>query len=289
MTAVTEKAMLARLKVSWWGAAKHDKDISEKVAKDYNANPKMGRYSKKLIAAETLDEIRMIARRARRHHYANTLPWLDDGSRILPAASYFDYMTEQNAFKAEFERLADQFADEYPEHVEHSKTLLGKAFKAHEYPGANRIRSLFGMNHEIEQMPSADDFRVAVSEEENARIREQIQARMDAGVQVAVNDLWGRINEHVTNLVDRLRAYDTQEDGKTEKQRDKLVKNTREAIKELVDVLPKLNITGSNALEEIRHKLDADLSSIDPHDPASRDDATKKAEAILADVADFMA
>ena len=81
MTIVTEKAMLARLKISMWTARKHDRSVSEQVAQQHGADPDVGRYSKRLVAAERLEQIRLLAARARQHHYDNTLPWLDDGVR----------------------------------------------------------------------------------------------------------------------------------------------------------------------------------------------------------------
>src|SRR5262245_17180123 len=197
MTVITEKAMLARLKVSRWGASKHDKDISAQVAQQFGADPKMGRYSKKLIAAEQLETIRQISRRARRHHYQNTLPWLDDGARILPASLYFDYMAAQNAFKAEFDQAARQFCDEYPDHVKQAERLLGGAFKAAEYPSEHRVKEMFSITCEVEQMPNAEDFRVALSEDENERIREQIRERLQTAVDGAMADVWHRVNEQV--------------------------------------------------------------------------------------------
>jgi hypothetical protein len=244
MTIITEKAMLARLKISRWGASKHDRAISEQVAVQHQADPSMGRYSKRLVARERLEEIRQIATRARHHHYENTLPWLDDGARILPAANYFDYMAQQNALKAD----------------------------------------------DVDPMPTAEDFRVALSEDENARIREQIQGRLDQAVDGAMHDVWQRMFTAVEHMVERLRAFEVDQDGKVKNTfRDSLVDNVRS----LVELLPKLNITGSNQLEDMRHRLADELCQIDTwdlrQDQSQREQVASKAEAILEELKDVMA
>lgn len=287
---VTEKAMLAKLKISRWGASKHDRTISEQVAQQHQADPSMGRYSKRLIAKEPLEEIRIIATKARHHHYNNTMPWLDDGARVLPAASYFEYMQEQNALKAEFEAAVADFVYNYPKFRDEAQRRLNGLFDPADYPDKASIGKKFSMDIEVEQMPEADDFRVSLSEDENARIREQIQARLDQGVEGAMKDVWKRIFTAVEHMVERLRAYEVDEDGKAKNAfRDTLVDNVRG----LVELLPKLNITGSNELEDMRHRLADNLCEIGAAelrgDSSLRNSVATKAETILADLKDFMA
>jgi hypothetical protein len=289
MTVVTEKAMLARLRISRWSASKHDKKITNEVAQKHGADPTMGRYSKRLVAKERLDAIGQIATRARHHHCENTLPWLDDGARILPAANYFDYMQQQNAFRADFEQAVEEFARDYPSVVDEAKRSLNRLFDPADYPDASQIRDKFTIAVDIDPMPEAEDFRVALSEDENARIREQIQGRLDDAVQGAVNDVWHRVHDVVAHMVERLRAYSVGADGKVQNTfRDSLVGNVRT----LVDLLPKLNITNSNALEAMRQRLADELCAFDApvlrEDPRVRAEIAENAEAILAEIKDFM-
>ena len=290
MTVVTEKAMLAKLRISRWAASKHDKKISADVAAQHGADVTMGRYSKRLVAKERLETIAQIATRARHHHYENTLPWLDDGARILPAANYFDYMQQQNAFRAEFEQAVSAFEKEYPVVLDDARRSLNGLFNEADYPDPGQIASKFAMQVDVDPMPTAEDFRVALSEDENARIRESIQGRLDDAVQGAINDVWHRVHDTVAKMVERLRAYEVDGDGKVHNAfRDSLVGN----IRALSELLPKLNITNSNALEVMRQRLADELCSFDA--PVLREDATIRneiaanAEAILADIKDLMA
>jgi hypothetical protein len=290
MTVVTEKAMLAKLKISRWSASKHDKKISADVAAQHGADPTMGRYSKRLIAKEHLDKIGQIATRARHHHYENTLPWLDDGARILPAANYFDYMQRQNALAAEFEQEVIEFAKGYPQMVDAARRSLNGLFDNEDYPDPSAIRDKFTMQIDVDPMPTAEDFRVALSEDENSRIREQIQERLDGAVQGAIVEVWHRVHDLVAHMVERLRIYEVDGEGKVKNTfRDSLVDN----IREMVDLLPKLNITSNNALEVMRQRLADELCNIDApvlrDDPLVRNAVASNAEAILAEIKDYMA
>jgi hypothetical protein len=289
MTVITEKAMLAKLKISRWSASKHDKKISADVAAQHGSDPTMGRYSKRLVAKDRLEAIAQIATRARQHHYEQTLPWLDEGSRILPAANYFDYMQRQNAFGAEFEHAVSAFAAIYPMVVDEARQSLNGLFNPADYPPADRIQDLFTMRVEVDPMPTAEDFRVALSEDENARIREGIQGRLDDAARGAVSDVWHRVHDVVAHMAERLRGYEVDREGKIKGTfRDSLVGN----IRTLADLLPKLNITQSNALDEMSQRLADELCSFDApalrEDPVIRTTIAENAEKILADIADIM-
>jgi hypothetical protein len=71
--------------------------------------------------------------------------------------------------------------------------------------------------------------------------------------------------------------------------RDSLVSN----IRALSELLPKLNITNSNALEVMRQRLADELCSFDApvlrDDPTIRNEIAANAEAILADIKEMMA
>jgi hypothetical protein len=89
---IAEKAMLVAVHISVWTATKHDKDVSRKVADQHGAHESAGRYNKKLLQqAAKLDALRTLAGQIRTHVYKITLPWSDEGYRILrePVLSAF--------------------------------------------------------------------------------------------------------------------------------------------------------------------------------------------------------
>src|ERR1019366_3579551 len=88
---ITERAMLAAVHISIWTAVKHDRKISRDVADQHGAHQGAGRYNKQLLrGADKLDELRTLAGNVRQYFYKITLPWSDEGFRLLPSNLYFD-------------------------------------------------------------------------------------------------------------------------------------------------------------------------------------------------------
>ena len=100
---ITEQAMLAAVHISIWTAVKHDRKVSRDVADQHGAHQGAGRYNKQLLrGADKLDELRTLAGQIRQHFYKITLPWSDEGFRLLPANFYFDLMARMREFEAGF-------------------------------------------------------------------------------------------------------------------------------------------------------------------------------------------
>src|SRR5438270_10146005 len=86
------RAMLCSLSISAWSARKHDRDASEEIAARHGAQADAGRYHKVLLPKQALAEIQKIVSEARGEHHFITLPWDDNGYRVLPAAAYMEHV-----------------------------------------------------------------------------------------------------------------------------------------------------------------------------------------------------
>jgi hypothetical protein len=88
---ITQRAMLTAVHISIWMATKHDRKVSRDVANQHGAQERAGRYNKQLLmGASKLEELRTLAGQIRQHFYKITLPWSDEGLRLLPSHFYFD-------------------------------------------------------------------------------------------------------------------------------------------------------------------------------------------------------
>jgi len=206
---ISEKAMLSAVHISIWTATKHDKKVSQEVASKHNAHESAGRYNKKLLShAQKLDDIRRLAGEARQCHYQFTLPWTDEGYRILPSDLYFDHAEKMRRFQSDFNEVVADFLCEYPVYVEAAKQQLNGLFREEDYPTGENIRKKFQLRVEILPVPSGDDFRVSISNDEQARIRRQIDESVRESFSRAHEDLWMRLRGVVERMVDRLRNPD---------------------------------------------------------------------------------
>src|ERR1700678_1142411 len=202
---ITERAMLAAVHISIWTAVKHDRKISRDVADQHGAHKGAGRYNKQLLrGADKLDELRTLAGQIRQHFYKITLPWSDEGFRLLPANFYFDLMARMREFEAGFEQGVESFLRVYPSYIEQVRPELNGLFREEDYPSAEKVRAKFGVKLEVLPIPSGDDFRVTLSEEEQARVAREIDESVRLSLNRGTKHLWVRLTDVLTRMVDKL-------------------------------------------------------------------------------------
>jgi hypothetical protein len=301
-TSLSSKAMLCTISISVWPARKYDPDASDEIAALHKAQKDAGRYNKLLVPKDALRELNQIAGEARQDHYFLTLPWSDEGFRVLPAATYMEHAEKMRRHLARFDPAVSRFESGFAVLVEdqsreHSR--LGTLFNVADYPGmrlengkpilysSQELRSKFSFETKVLPLPDASDFRVSLGEEDRQRIKRQIEASLTASLQVGTRELWQRLYKVVRHISDRLTEYNAAEEGKGRKLYDAWVSN----IVEIVDVLPKLNITGDRELERMAEDVRSSLL-VDPNElrksESARTDTAKAAAAIAARMAAYM-
>jgi hypothetical protein len=217
---ITERAMLAAVHISIWTAIKHDRKISRDVADQHGAHQGAGRYNKQLLrGADKLDELRTLAGQVRQYFYKITLPWSDEGFRLLPSNLYFDLTARMREFEANFEQGVESFLQVYPQYIEQVRPELNGLFREEDYPAADKLRKKFGVKLEILPIPTGNDFRVQK-----------------------------RLRDVVSHMVDRLNEPESRFHAT-------MVTN----VFDLVELLPRLNVNGDADLnrfaEQIRQRL----------------------------------
>lgn len=276
-----EKAMLVNLHIQQWTARKYDKKASKEVAEKHGAgdHQEVGRFNKILVAKDAINRITRVATAARNFHYENTLPWSDAGARILPAENFAAYSAKMREFKAKFDEETRTFVDAYPHLVEDARQRLNGLFNEQDYPSPDQVSAKFQFNISISPIPSANDFRVSLTDEDVAKIRRQIEARMEKVQHEAVMDLWHRLFEMVNNMVKRLSK--TREDGKPPIFRASLISNMRN----FADLLQRLNFTNDPKLEEMRQAVIAKLCL---HTPREIRESSEIRQAVVKDAKEIL-
>jgi hypothetical protein len=258
---ITERAMLAAVHISIWTAVKHDRKVSRDVADQHGAHQAAGRYNKQLLrGADKLDDLRTLAGQIRQYFYKITLPWSDEGFRLLPSNFYFDLMARMREFEASFEQGVDSFLAVYPQYIDQVRPELNGLFREEDYPAAEKLREKFGVKLEILPIPSGGDFRVQMSAEEQARVSREIDANVRLSLTRGTEDLWKRLREVVSHMVDRLNEPESRFHAS-------LVTN----VVDLAEILPRLNVNGDADLnrfaEQIRQRLcDHSAQDLKKHD-----------------------
>lgn len=288
-----DRALLTRLHIQCPTFRKTDSKIAREVAEQKKSSADMHTHRRRILAKNALADIQKVISAARDYHLKNTLPWEDEGVRARPTMGFDEYMEVMRDYERQFYAAVDKFEPVYPTLIEEARPLLGDAFNERDYPPPLLIRSKFGFA--IKSSNISDDFRCSVLDpEQESRIRAEVQARTQETLAETVRHLYQQTYEHVEHMVERLRAYNEREEKPAEERtrdgifRDTLVTN----IKEFVDRLPVLNLTGDPKLEEMRVKLHRQLCAHSPEDlrqsPATRNHVLAQAEAIQAAVSELI-
>lgn len=288
---LASKAMLAGVRIAGWSARRIDQRVTDETNRAHNADADAGRYNKLLLSKNALAEINEIAGRVRREHYVRTLPWQDNGNRILSAAGYDSWTQTMRSLETAYHAAVDKFVANYPAYVDDARRRLNGMFSESDYPHPSEIGHKFSFRRQVWPMPDETDFRVDMTDGERARIQAEIAADIESAMRDAMRDVYGRIAETVGAMATKLSSFRpaAKKGDKSEGIfRDSLVENVRE----LVALLPTLNVTGDPALAA----LAARMETLCEHDAeALRDDAHLRAQTAVAaaeiasHVADYLA
>ncbi len=198
-----------------------------------------------------------------------------------------DHTEKMRELSNRFTPAVDALAHEFGNLVEQAKVRLGGLFRSEDYPAPDELRFKFSFDTKVMPLPDAGDFRVTLGDEEKERTKRQITATVEASLQIASRDLWQRLYEAVSHLADRLQAYKVTGDGVEHPFRDSVITN----LVKLVDVLPKLNVTGDPELERLADQVRASLL-VDPQElrksESVRTETAKAANRIATTMAAYM-
>lgn len=237
--------MLANLTISRWQARKTDKKVSREVVTQHGAASSAGDFRKTLIDKAHLAPLQASASEIRAFHYRMTLPWDDDGRRILPSALFAEYTGHMRTLKCKDEEHRKEFFVKYPQLVAEARRFLGSMYDPEDFPAPSDLPSKFDVRISMEPIPNAADFRVDVVKEAVDEIRAEIEAENQSKFKAAEQDLHARLTKTAQHLVDTLSQ---------DKPRifDSLMGN----VTELTSAAPALNLTGNIILAEATKQLD---------------------------------
>jgi hypothetical protein len=269
-----DKAMLVTLSVSCWTARKQDKKVSAEVEAQHNARD-AGRYNKLLIDKVHLDPLTSYAGQIRTYHYKMTLPWMDNGARMLPSKLFAEYSAEMRKMKQEYASMVSKFAQLYSSRlVQEARQRLGTMYDPDDYPDPSELYGKFDVEIDIMPVPDGADFRVDVSDVERGRIRQEIADRVAKRQAAAIKDAWVRIREAVGRVCARLTA-------KKVVVHDSLIDN----LDDLSRLLPGLNVSDDPTMHTVCERIISGLL-VNPqllrNSATARGRVVAEAEAILA-------
>ena len=285
---LTRDAMLVGLRITAWSGRRHDRDASNHVAAAHEASSSAGRYNKLLLPKDAFAALNATVSAARTTHYENTLPWDDQGSRLLTVANYERYVELMDGLNERLVRERARFVEDYDHNIDRARLDLGKLFRIEDYPAREALMRRFTLRYRIVPVPDADHFMARLACADTERVRRDIESDIEERLHDAAADLWRRFGECIERVSDRLREDDK---GKPLQFRDTMIENLRD----LVDIAPRLNIFGDDRLAMLCDRVKHDIASVDPaalrpsprFDPATRARVKNDADSLLQQFAGY--
>lgn len=286
--ALTERAMVMNLTISRWQGQRLDREASRQVTEAAGANSDAARVNKHLIAKELLAPIMTAANAVRDHFYTHTLPWRDNGDRLMTRKLYTAFIERHEQLHAEFNEAVRVFLErDYPGAIAQAEFRMGDLFNSDDYPSAMELRYRFRIGLDFDPVTTSDDFRVQIDAEHVDKVRSAMEDAAMRRVQTAQADVWKRLLEKVSYYQERLAG--STEDGKPAVFRDSTVDN----IEELLELIPGLNVLDDPDIETIRQQIQDKLAGHTPKeirkDAVLREDLAGEAKAIVDQMQGFMA
>lgn len=247
-----EKAVLVRLSISTWTARKYDKRVTEKVDQEFGAHD-AGRYNKILIAQDAIKAYMGIANEARGVHYDLTLPWGNNGDRLLPVGLVDQYRARMEGFKDRFQEQVSLFVQGYDSLVGDARERLNGMFNPDDYPSMYLIAGRFGFDFNFFPVPAAGHFVVDVQESVLNEFKEKLVVELQDLESQAMRDVWERIYFTLARMVERLSKAEAVF-------RDSLIGN----VQEILTIAGALNFKRDEKIITICQRISDMIAGVSP-------------------------
>ena len=236
VTTLADKAMLVKLERNIWNRRVTDKALTD-AAEQTVSTKRVGKFVKEL-AKDSPAVARVEGELYALYDYVkkNTLPWLDDGVRLLPSHRYFDFTEDVRQLRDRVAAAVANLQYVWDDVLAEDQLRLGTAYNPQDYPSAEDIATKYGSKIQWRPVPSTGDFRVGLSDDDLAELQEALTAAEDAARQ----DVVAQLVEPMRHAIDVLGREKT-------RVHDSVLGN----IVEIAERLPKLLLDPNPELETV--------------------------------------
>ena len=256
---IHKRAMLVTLNISTWGTERKDKQQAERLAQLNNANSMAVRVEKDIMAGTTLaSEINKYAAKVRTWNNKVTLPWEDQGARLLPMTYFFDWKEEMKKHEAHFDKLVNTLVPRFASEIQIAMQELGAMANPDLYPDPSEIAARYKFKYRCKPVPASGHFCLDANNAEVKDVMEACDAEVQDQLAEAMKKPWEKLHSLLLHMSDKLAATDD-DDAPKKRIHSTFVDNAQE----LCDLLKHMNITGDPELEGARKQLEITLLSAD--------------------------
>lgn len=261
-----ERAMTVSLHLSAWLGQRVCDRTTREVLSERHVDADGGKFTKFLVPKTELDPVTKAQTAARAVFRHLTLPWGEDGVRIINSAVFLEFRNQMLARVRDCDHQADLFVERYPSLLLAAPARLNGLYDSRDFPSAADIRNRFAVRLAISPVPASGDFRVNLGAEIEAEIRENIESTVTERLGAAQRDLWERVFTTLRHFAATMR--DTDQHFKN---------STVTKLRDLARLAPNLSLTPDPTLKRLCEEISGLLDGISPDD--LRDNQRVRAEA----------
>ena len=278
-TTLKDKAVLVRLKRGSVASYRKDKSATEMVEQTVGRTH-MGNFSKHLLKnSNNFKAVQTAMYELYRYHVQNTLPWLDEGLRILPSNTYMEYTQEMDSYRQSVERTVRNLQLTWASEISQDAHRLGQLFNPDDYPDQSKLPDLFYVDLAFLPVPDTADFRVDISEQHKQSLTQAIH---DAE-QSAATHVLEQLLEPLQRMAEKLRVP-IGEDGAIF--RNSLTENLLDTAARMERINISEDQTIAAAIQQVKTLAKTAVLRTDQlrENPTIRQDTATEVEAMLANL-----
>ena len=297
MSVLNEKAVLVSLKGSTWKATVPSKEGTKATAETHDTTEEWVNTSVRLVKKDVLEGPKSVLGAARNYLDGKTvgavsgktiggLPLWDNGRRILPNALNETVSRDLGEFQSRFFDRVDDLRAALPSAIEAARAANPKLFKEADYGSIDDIIERYTFSVEYDLIPDANDIRVDASKEFVDSLRAEVQGRSDRKLKEVTDKATSTIIAVAGHFAERCEVFDPENKGKSP-----FRNSTVEKVRDLINVIPALNINGDARIEKARQDLigvvgNKSAKEFRENDNA-REDAAAKARAVADNISNL--
>lgn len=246
--------MLVILNTHTWTGVKTDKGAAETLTDRAGAQRGAAKVNKNLLGnCPELKKIINLRATTRTALKTLTLPWLDNGTRLVPVSRYVRVSDYLVAAQQEFYDAVSVLADVYSDRVAQARVSLGDMFNASEYMDTEEVIRRFHFSFSFSPVPESQDFRCDMAGEAINELRAQYENDVQSVVTQGINETVEAAKSAITYVVERLDRLDatSQSEGRSAPLRASMI----HAVQECADRVRDANLADSPALSMLSREL----------------------------------
>jgi hypothetical protein len=136
---ISARALLVNTTVRVWTGEKRDRAITREICTMKGAEDNAVRANKSLLG-EHIHGVQAAERAVRHAVNERTLPWMDDGTRILKGAVFMAFTEAMAEPIRQFDEAVEAFIAAYPEIKHEARRRLGDAYADSDFPAESSLK-----------------------------------------------------------------------------------------------------------------------------------------------------